>query len=70
MKSKIVKCIDCGRESPRKELNHMLRCRDCAMKAVRETMEQMIEHSGPYYEKWKQSMRAVGLSRLQAFLED
>jgi len=57
--SKIVKCVDCGGEFSRKELNRHSRCRDCAWVAMREAMEQMYYHSGPYYEKWKARMKAA-----------
>ena len=53
--SKIVKCVDCQREFPRKELNRKLRCPDCAIVVLRDCMTQMMEKSGPYYEKWKQA---------------
>jgi len=58
-KSKIVKCIDCDREFPRKELNRMGRCPECAMAAMRDDITQMHAHSGPYYEKWKQAVKAA-----------
>jgi len=57
--SKIVKCVDCGKEYPRKELNRRLRCQDCAMAAVRDAMTQMHQKSGPYYEKYKQGVKAA-----------
>jgi len=57
--SKIVKCVDCRKEFPRKELNRRRRCRDCAGVAVRGAMGQLMAHSGPYYEKWKQGMKAA-----------
>lgn len=57
--SKIVKCIDCGKEHPRKELNRMLRCPDFAWDAIGDICDQLMAHKGPYYEKWKQGMRAA-----------
>lgn len=57
MKSKIVKCVDCGREFPRKELNQRFRCHDCAWKKVGETASQLHAHSGPEYENWKKAVR-------------
>ncbi len=56
--SKIVNCIDCGKESPRKELNRSGRCHDCAMAAVRDSTTQMHQKSGPYYEKWRTQVKA------------
>ncbi len=57
--STIVPCVDCGKELPRKELNRRGRCHDCAMAAVSGSMSQLMAHSGPFYEKWKQSMKAA-----------
>ena len=57
--SKIVNCVDCGDEHQRKELNRKGRCRSCAMAAVRGAMYQLAAHEGPYYEKWKQGMKAA-----------
>ena len=51
--SKIVKCVDCGREFPRKELNRKLRCQECRIKVVRDNTLQLMRHEGPHYEKWK-----------------
>ena len=51
--STIVKCVDCGKELPRKQLNRKLRCSDCALKKVRAVMTQMFKKSGPEYEHWK-----------------
>ena len=58
MKSKIVKCVDCGREFPRKELNRKFRCPDCRIKILRENMGQLMAHEGPQYEKWKTAVKA------------
>lgn len=57
--SKIVPCVDCNEEFPRKELNRMGRCHDCAMAAVRDSMTQLHNKSGPYYEKWKKAVRTA-----------
>jgi len=57
--SKIVKCVDCGREYPRKELNRSGRCLSCGSNAILESMSQLMAHSGPYYEKWKQGIKAA-----------
>ena len=57
--SKIVHCVDCNEEFPRKELNRNGRCRSCAMKIIRENMVQLHSKSGPHYEKWKQSIQAA-----------
>ena len=59
MQSKIVKCVDCGEEHPRKELNRRFRCHDCAMKIVGQTMWELNRHEGPQYEKWKQAVKAA-----------
>lgn len=55
--SKIVPCVDCQEEFPRKELNRMGRCDKCAFYAVRDAMTQFHNHAGPYYEKWKTRMK-------------
>lgn len=68
--SKIVKCIDCGREFPRKELNRNFRCHDCAEKAMMDTRHQLWDKSGPYYEKWKAAMKGKGLARLRGYLDE
>ncbi len=57
--SKIVKCVDCGREFPRKELNRGGRCQDCGMAACRDSMIQLHQKSGPYYERWRESIKAA-----------
>ena len=57
--SKIVPCVDCGKELPRKELNRRRRCRDCAGAAVRDAMNQLAAREGPYYQKWKSMMKAA-----------
>ncbi|MBA7677103.1 hypothetical protein ES703_85351 [subsurface metagenome] len=57
--SKIVKCVDCGREFPRKELNRMFRCRGCRIKISHDNAEQLMAKSGPEYEKWKQGVKAA-----------
>lgn len=57
--SKTVKCVDCGNEFPRKELNRKFRCPDCAWKAVGEVSRQLHDKSGPYYERWKQGLQAA-----------
>jgi len=59
MKSKIVPCVDCGKELPRKELNRNFRCIDCRVKAVGENCFQLMQHKGPRYEKWKEATRAA-----------
>lgn len=57
--SKIVHCVDCNEEFPRKELNRKGRCQECRIKIVRENMGQLMAHEGPHYEKWKQGIRAA-----------
>lgn len=57
--SKIIKCVDCGHEFPRKELNRNFRCYDCRIKIVRDNMKQLMAHRGPEYEKWKKAIQAA-----------
>ncbi|MBA7648711.1 hypothetical protein ES703_56499 [subsurface metagenome] len=57
--SKIEHCVDCNKEFPRKELNRRHRCQDCRIIIVRDNMSQLMAHSGPQYEKWKQGVRAA-----------
>uniref|UniRef100_A0A6H2A6K8 C2H2-type domain-containing protein n=1 Tax=viral metagenome TaxID=1070528 RepID=A0A6H2A6K8_9ZZZZ len=59
MESKIVSCIDCGKEYPRKELNRRFRCPDCAMRIIEENMLQLHRHEGPHYEKWRKAVQAA-----------
>ena len=59
MKSKIVKCVDCGKELPRKELNRHFRCKDCSWKAVIDAVHNLTDKRGPYYEKWKQGIKTA-----------
>lgn len=59
MKSKIVKCVDCGEEHPRKELNRNFRCPDCAGRIMMKTIGQLMYKEGPEYEKWKAGLRAA-----------
>lgn len=59
IESKIVKCIDCGNEFPRKELNRKFRCQECRIKILRDNMGQLMAHEGPHYEKWKVSLKAA-----------
>lgn len=55
--SKIVPCVDCHEMFPRKRLNRMGRCDDCAQAAMRDAITQLHNHSGPYYERWKSAMK-------------
>ena len=57
--SGIYKCVDCGGDFPRKELNRKFRCQDCAMIALQDNMHALLNKHGAYYEKWKQSIRAA-----------
>ncbi len=61
--SKIVKCVDCGNEFPRKLLNRHFRCLDCAMKKMMAVSRQMYQKSGPEYEHWKEQIKSA-LGRL------
>ena len=56
--SKIVKCVDCQKESTRKLLNRMGRCHDCALKKMMSVPRQLHAHSGPEYEHWKAAMKS------------
>lgn len=59
--SKIVRCVDCKREFPRKELNRHFRCKNCRVKKFLAVVEGMYKKQGPEYEHWKQRMKeAVG----------
>lgn len=62
MKSKIVKCVDCGVEHPRKELNRKFRCIDCGFPFMVKTINQIHDKSGPEYEKWKAQVKAAASS--------
>ena len=56
--SKMTKCVDCGKEFPRKELNRRLRCWDCALKKMLAVGRQLHDRSGPEYEHWKEQIKA------------
>lgn len=68
MKSKIVSCVDCGKEYPRKELNRHFRCSDCALTVMREVFEQMVKREGPYWEKWLDA-KAKAVDHYRASME-
>jgi len=55
--SKIVHCVDCREEFPRKQLNRSGRCLECASRAIRDNMRQLRAHRGPWYEKWKSALK-------------
>lgn len=55
--SKIVKCVDCGKEYPRKELNRKWRCPDCGMNKMVAVIRGMYYKSGPEYEHWKKQTK-------------
>lgn len=57
--SKIVECIGCKREFPRKSLNRNGRCEFCANIAGWDNMQQLKERSGPYYMQWKEACKAA-----------
>ena len=57
-RSKIVKCVDCRKEFPRKLLNRHCRCEMCAWDITAETMHQLHQHSGPLYEHWQAACKA------------
>ena len=59
MKSKIVPCVDCGKELPRKELNRNFRCKDCIPIIVHDNMRQLHQHEGPHYYKWRAAIRSA-----------
>ncbi len=56
--SKIVKCVDCGDEYPRKLLNQKSRCHYCAMKKELAVFRGLRYKSGPEYEHWKEQIKA------------
>lgn len=56
--SKIIKCVDCGAEHPRKELNRNYRCKECAWTEALSVATELHEHQGPAYEKWKAACEA------------
>ena len=66
--SKIVPCVDCQEGFPRKQLNRMGRCSECAGAAVRDTITQLHNHEGPYYEKWQKALLAK-IDRIKAGVE-
>jgi len=57
--SKIEPCVDCGKKLPRKELNRLRRCPDCARKKMLDTATQLYQRSGPEYDHWKEACKAA-----------
>lgn len=57
--SKIVPCADCQELFPRKQLNRMGRCSECALQVMFDASRQLHNHEGPLYERWKKSMKAA-----------
>jgi len=64
-------CLDCGKEFTYVKYKRPSRrlCTNCAIKRVKESATQMMEHEGPYWEKWKAAMTRVGIPRLQDFVK-
>ena len=62
MASKIVKCVGCGKEFPRNELNRRFRCHDCAWKLMGEVPRQLHQHEGPEYERWRHAVKKAARS--------
>ena len=61
--SGIYKCVDCGRDFTRKELNRNFRCKECRIKIVSDNMQQLMRHEGPLYDKWREKVKEAA-SRL------
>lgn len=51
------KCIDCGKEKAGVLSIHGL-CPECAYARQRESARQIKNKSGPYYEKWRDRIKA------------
>jgi len=51
-------CVDCG--TPTVYRSPKGRCRNCSMNAAIESCRQLRAKEGPFYEKWKKSIRKVG----------
>ena len=49
-------CCRCGKFLPHGPSKSGY-CADCSVEVIRESIKQMMEKKGPYYEKWKASMR-------------
>jgi DNA-directed RNA polymerase subunit RPC12/RpoP len=52
-------CMDCGKEFTYVKYKRPNRrfCTDCAIKHVRDSVTQLHEHQGDYYEKWKEATK-------------
>lgn len=57
---KAMVCIDCG-ELPTdgSKLNLKGRCIQCAIKRQLNVATQLHNHEGPYYDKWREAMKAA-----------
>ena len=60
MKEYTYKCLDCGEEYTTTVYRVPLRrkCVSCALKRIGESVMQLRDHKGPYYDRWLASMRA------------
>jgi len=59
MKVTKVNCIDCGAEFEYRGYKKKERCIPCAYKRAEEAATQMFNKSGPFYDKWLESMRKI-----------
>jgi hypothetical protein len=52
-------CLECGNEYEQATYRQPRRryCINCSMAHLSESMKQLHNHEGPYFEKWKESMR-------------
>lgn len=56
--SRRTKCVDCGKEFLRKQLNRKFRCPECAWRKMCRVAEEIHSKSGPEYEHWKEKLEA------------
>ena len=59
MKITKVKCVDCGEEFEVQGYKKKERCSVCAFKRCGEAAHQMMAKSGPFYDKWVESMKQI-----------
>lgn len=58
-KSKIIKCVDCGREFENRGQRRKQYCIECGYGRVSETTRQLSEKKGPIYDKWRERIKAA-----------
>lgn len=51
-------CVECGKEYQAKQPSRKHTCPECSYRHVKEAAQQLHNHQGPYYEKWKQALIA------------